>query len=368
MVLRRREPELPPRLAAILRDAGPGPGRGLDAGGRGARTDLDALGDPDDVEALHGPDDRDAGGDRGARSEGGEHHAAGGGWVPDRPVVGSPGGTRGPRHASARGSDDPAPEGAGLPDLLRRARATVTLRAVGGALLVLVLAVLGFGARVVWADHRAEPVGTVRASGAPAPAPTGPVATDPPSPGAPELSQQGSTPPVSVSPAASSPTTGAVEGPSARVVVHVVGQVRRPGVVTLATGARVADAVAAAGGPTRRARLAAVNLARVLVDGEQVRVPRPGQHLPGTPAGAPAGVAGAGGSTAPGPGGGAAPVDLNTADDAALEALPGVGPVLAQRILAWRTEHGRFTDVEELGEVSGIGEKTLAELRALVTV
>lgn len=147
------------------------------------------------------------------------------------------------------------------------------------------------------------------------------------------------------------------------LVVHVAGQVRRAGVVRLTTGDRVVDAVDAAGGATAEADLAAVNLARPVVDGEQVYVPRPGELPP-----APASPAGSATGGAEGPGGAGAVIDLNTADAAALDSLPGVGPVLAERILAWRTEHGRFTSVDELGEVSGIGEKLLAQLSDRVRV
>jgi competence protein ComEA len=142
------------------------------------------------------------------------------------------------------------------------------------------------------------------------------------------------------------------------VVVHVVGQVESPGLVTLPVGSRVADAVEAAGGATGDAELAALNLARDVVDGEQVVVPAPGEVVA-------APVTGTGGSTAPG---GSDLVPLNTADAAALIELPGVGPVLAERILAWRDEHGPFTDVEELAEVSGIGPVVLDGLRDLVVV
>jgi competence protein ComEA len=154
------------------------------------------------------------------------------------------------------------------------------------------------------------------------------------------------------------------------VVVHVVGQVLRPGLVRLRQGARVADAISAAGGTRPGADLAAVNLARLVVDGEQIRVTKPGE-APGPGAGPAAGGA-------PGAAGGAgvsgssaapeAPVSLNAADAAALDSLPGVGPVLAQRIIDWRTEHGRFTSVDELAEVSGIGEKIFAQLQSKVTV
>jgi competence protein ComEA len=150
---------------------------------------------------------------------------------------------------------------------------------------------------------------------------------------------------------------------AAEIVVHVVGQVARPGLVRLRHGARVADAVAAAGGARPGADLGALNLARLVVDGEQLRVPKPGEHvtLPVPPGGGAAGGTGAaGGSTGV--------VSLNTADVAALESLPGVGPVLAQRILDWRAEHGRFTSVDELGEVSGIGDKLLAQLRPRVSL
>lgn len=164
---------------------------------------------------------------------------------------------------------------------------------------------------------------------------------------------------------------GAASGAAGILVVHVVGQVRTPGVYRMAVGARVGDAVTAAGGATTGADLAAVNLARVLVDGEQVVVPRPGESVPGPGGVVPGGEAGAGGGAAGGggsPGSAGGKVSLNSADLAALDTLPGVGPVLAQRILDWRTEHGRFTSVEELGEVSGIGEKLLAQLTPKVTL
>lgn len=136
------------------------------------------------------------------------------------------------------------------------------------------------------------------------------------------------------------------------VVVHVVGAVAAPGVFTLPGGSRIADAVEAAGGPTSDADLAAVNLARVLVDGEQVLVPRPGEHA--APPEAPA----------PGP----AMVDVNTADAATLETLPGIGPVLAERIVAFRTTSGPFRTVEDLTAVSGIGPALLEGLRDRVRV
>lgn len=148
--------------------------------------------------------------------------------------------------------------------------------------------------------------------------------------------------------------------PTGDVVVHVVGRVRRPGVRSLPAGSRVADAVDAAGGATGGADLSAVNLARVLVDGEQVRVPAEGE-APVAPPASPVGGASRGAAGAP-----AAPVSLSTADAGTLDGLPGIGPVLAQRIVDWRTAHGRFSSVDELAEVSGIGDKLLEQLRPLV--
>lgn len=140
------------------------------------------------------------------------------------------------------------------------------------------------------------------------------------------------------------------------LVVSVAGQVLRPGLVRLPPGARVADAVAAAGGPVPGAELTGLNLARRLTDGEHVVVgPVP------MAAGAGAGAGGSGAAAG-------ARVDLNTANLADLDALPGVGPVTAQRILDWRQQHGRFTAVDQLREIEGIGESRFARLRDLVTV
>lgn len=154
------------------------------------------------------------------------------------------------------------------------------------------------------------------------------------------------------------PTTADEEQPaSATVTVDVAGRVRRPGIVVLDEGARVTDALEAAGGVRRGVDLTSLNLARVLVDGEQIVVGRRGA------AGPPA-------SGAPGaaPGSPGVPVNLNLAGQAELEALPQVGPVTAAAIIAWRDEHGGFTSVEELLEVDGIGPKTLEQLADHVTV
>jgi competence protein ComEA len=143
------------------------------------------------------------------------------------------------------------------------------------------------------------------------------------------------------------------------LVVDVAGKVHRPGVYRLIPGARVEDAVRAAGGVLGGVDPVTVNLARKLVDGEQVLI----------------GVAGGGaaanaGSTDPGlaPAGGTGPLDLNSATLAQLDGLPGVGPVLAQHILDWRTGHGRFDSVDQLNSVSGIGDSKFADLKPLVTV
>ncbi len=152
----------------------------------------------------------------------------------------------------------------------------------------------------------------------------------------------------------------------ATVVVHVAGAVGEPGIVELPAGARVAEAVDAAGGAQPDAELAAVNLARPVQDGEQVYVPRVGEVPPGTAAG-PGGGTETSGSSGDEPTDGGV-VDLNTADLAALDTLPGVGPAIAGRILDWREANGPFHSVDELLEVSGIGPATLDRLRERVRV
>lgn len=143
----------------------------------------------------------------------------------------------------------------------------------------------------------------------------------------------------------------------ARLVVHVVGAVRRPGLYRLAHGARIADAVRRAGGATRRADLSLVNLAAQVADGSQVVVPRREVVQAGA-----AGEAEEG--EAAGPVGG--PVHLNTATLEQLDALPGVGPVTAQKILDHREQHGAFSSVDDLDAIPGIGPARLEQLRELV--
>jgi competence protein ComEA len=145
------------------------------------------------------------------------------------------------------------------------------------------------------------------------------------------------------------PSSGAT--PRQRVVVHVVGAVRRPGLYRLIDGARVSDAVSHAGGATRRADLSAVNLAAPLADGAQVIVPR---RLP--PGAAPPESSAAVGGK----------VSLGTATIEQLDELPGVGPVTAQKIVDWRTTHGPFRTVDDLDQVPGIGPTRIEQLRELV--
>ncbi|WP_432562673.1 helix-hairpin-helix domain-containing protein [Kineococcus sp. SYSU DK003] len=221
------------------------------------------------------------------------------------------------------------------PPGVRAARVRVDPRAAVGVFLIglLVAAVLGFWAWRSWPAPAGDP-------GQALPERSGPVAAGVPAA------------------ASSVPTASAASAASAAptvVVVHVAGRVAAPGVVTLPVGSRVSDALTAVGGAAPDADLDAVNLARVLVDGEQVLVPGPGEVPP-----APAGNQGA--SAAPGP------VNLNTASATDLDELPGVGEVLAGRIVAWRETNGNFTSVEDLGEVQGIGPKVLEDLRDLVTV
>ncbi|MFP5283536.1 MAG: helix-hairpin-helix domain-containing protein [Actinomycetes bacterium] len=195
-----------------------------------------------------------------------------------------------------------------------------------------------------WAVLRARPV----ALAAPVPVPSVAGTSNPPRP----------------TPARSGPTV-----PPTTIMVHVLGAVRRPGVVTLPERGRVRDAIAEAGGLRGNADLAELNLAQVLADGQQLLIGTE-RH--------PAGAVrdGSGPSTGGGrPSGGSpssasagTPVDLNQATEAQLDQLPGVGPVTAGRILGWRTEHGRFTRVEELQEVDGIGPKTYAQILPHVRV
>jgi competence protein ComEA len=159
-------------------------------------------------------------------------------------------------------------------------------------------------------------------------------------------------------------------GQSPVIFVHVLGAVAQPGLFEVEDGARVVDVVAAAGGLLPTADQTGVNLARLVSDGEQLYIPAVGEVPPGQAGGAPggavpgAGVAGAGA----GGSGAAATVNLNTATAADLDTLPRIGPAMAQRILDYREAEGRFASVEDLQNVTGIGEKTFAALKDLVSV
>jgi competence protein ComEA len=210
----------------------------------------------------------------------------------------------------------------GAPD--RASRFDPGLPGVRVLLLVGVLAALLAGAYLWWS--RPRPEAAPRAVLSPAPLPARPVAAGTASP-----------------------------SPSA-VVVDVAGKVRHPGVVSLPAGARVIDAIKAAGGLRHGASAGTLNLARRVVDGEQIPV---GIDLTPSPAAMPSGLPGAAAGT---------PMDLNTASTAQLDELPGVGPVLAQRIVDYRTRRGAFRSVDELRQVSGIGAAKFADLKDLVRV
>jgi len=153
-------------------------------------------------------------------------------------------------------------------------------------------------------------------------------------------------PRAEAAPATTETTTGVL-------VVDVAGAVVRPGLLRLQAGARVADLVAAAGGPTPDADLDQVNLAARAADGDRVYIPRRGETPPPAVSGS-------------GPAARTGPVDLNSATVEQLDALPGVGPATAQAILEWRRQHGRFRSVQDLLEVRGIGPAKFATLRPLV--
>lgn len=157
---------------------------------------------------------------------------------------------------------------------------------------------------------------------------------------------------VSRAPSSAPAATAVPAGAAATTVtVDVEGEVRKPGIVVLHAGARVVDAVKAAGGPFRRDQLTGINLATVLTDGQQVLV------------GAPVAASGAGGAVAPD-----GRVNLNTASADDLDAIPGIGPVTAESIVTWRQRNGSFHTIDELQEVDGIGPGKFAKIKPHVTV
>jgi competence protein ComEA len=248
---------------------------------------------------------------------------------PGAPPAASPAGARGPR--------------AWLPAVVRGARIEPGRRGAAVLAVVAVAAAVIAGLFVWGARPRAEPVAAL------------PVVSVSEGQSARPAPPSGAAAPAAVAPAAAA--TPAV------VVVSVVGRVARPGLVSLTEGARVADVLAAAGGPQPGIDVSQLNLARRVGDGEQIAVgiPAAPDALPAAAA-APAGGGSAGGAAPAGP------LDLNRAGVDQLDTLPGVGPVTAQRIVEWRTRNGRFARVEQLREIDGIGERRFEQLRTLVRV
>lgn len=252
-----------------------------------------------------------------------------------------------PSRASATEDDDASPEPNWIPDG-QPARGQAWLAAIradpgraGGIALAIVAALAVLVTVFTLARHRPAPVVSAN------------------------------LPPVE-SVSSSRPSSSAAPAPPEHMVVSVIGLVPQPGLVTLAPDARVADAVSAAGGPLHGADTIGLNLARHLADGEQVVVglaspagqsPVLGSSVGGRPA--PAANSTGHPATPVKP---VAPVDLNSATVEQLDALPGVGPVTAAAIVAWRSANGRFSTVDQLGEIDGIGPARLEKLRPLVRV
>ncbi len=261
------------------------------------------------------------------------------------------------RHAArrvGRALADAVPETLRGRVLLGPAQVTVVAVLVALGLAVTCWWVVRSDSGEVAAPVAGAPAGSLVTADAPVPrpAPTPAPATVPTTgtTGTTGTSGTSGTTPRPVGAAAGSPVA------ASSVTVDVAGKVRRPGIAVLGAGARVVDALEAAGGARPGVDLAALNLARLLVDGEQILVGVP------TPRGLVASAAPAAGATA-GP-----LVNINTASQAELETLPDVGPVTAEAIITFRTEHGGFTAVDELLEVTGIGDITLAKLAPHVTV
>ncbi|WP_239313577.1 MULTISPECIES: ComEA family DNA-binding protein [unclassified Frankia] len=242
------------------------------------------------------------------------------------------------------GSGPPGPAGR----FPRVPRGALVDPAIRGALLLVVVA-LAAALMVGWFAWRNRPVSvTALPSGTQSERAQGRVPTD---------ADSAASKPVLWS------SGGTVRSPAAQIVVEVVGKVRSPGVLTLPAGSRVVDSLAQAGGVLPGTETTGLALARRLVDGEQILVDgRPGPAPP-QPAGAGTGEGAGSSGAAP-----SAPLNLNTATAEALDGLPGVGPVLAQRIVEWRKAHGDFTSPRQLGEVTGVGDRRLADLLPLIAV
>lgn len=291
--------------------------------------------------------------------------AAGGAWrersaaeaptLPSDPAADAPpgGAPRGPRPLEL---DEALP-------LRTRIRRAVAMPAIAGAAAFGIAVLIAIALTLLQGGTGSEASGGASAGG------TG-AGSSSDGAGAEAGSTAGDAEPASADSAAGGAGGGAGgDATGAALFVHVVGEVVSPGVVEVPAGTRVADAIAAAGGATDDARLASINLARLVVDGEQIVVPdADGATAPGGAAATTdAGAAGSGGDGAVGAAGEAA-VSLNTADASTLETLPRIGPALAQRIIDWREANGGFTDVQQLLDVAGIGERTFEGLRDRVTL
>lgn len=304
----------------------PGPGRQ----GRHARDRLQAtLGGPTRHPLLKDAD----------RQESFQHHGPADGPGGSAPDAATPGERHVPEQPASEGRTDP---------LHVRLRWRVGLR------VALLLAVPALCA-VVWFWLQT-------AAGRPEVLPLGDITSQQPG------HSPGTGSPGGVSDGADAAGEAAGE-PDGRVVVHVAGAVAKPGVVQLPSGSRVHQAIAAAGGAAPGADLNRLNLALVLTDGQKILVPREGEaHRPDESAAAPEGTGAEGLDGSNGGRADGSKVNLNTASLEELDALPKVGPVLAQRILDWRKDHGSFKSTEDLDAVDGVGPKMLEALLPLVTV
>ncbi|MGX1850364.1 ComEA family DNA-binding protein [Streptomyces sp. NBC_01456] len=268
--------------------------------------------------------------------------------------------------AVGAGSGAGPPPEHGPPDARRRERVWLAVRerlplwvqlrcgtdpkALAALVLVLVVAV-GFAVQHFWTG-RPEPVRAPAAERS--------------------VGASGPVPRSSSQPASSSSAAAVASGPPGeagrQLVVDVTGKVRHPGIHRMPPGSRVIDALQAAGGVLRGASVRGLNRARRLTDGEQIVVGAPGggAGAGGGPGPADAGGGGSGSGVPSAGGGPGGPVSLSSATEQQLDALPGVGPVLARHIIEFRTQHGGFTSVEQLRQVTGIGDRRFADLRPLV--